>query len=76
MSQVRTTMRKLNAKEMLVARYVSEGHSNRSIAQELNCSPSYVKNVLWLIYIKLGLTQSCHRAALAVWYVQNRKADN
>ena len=46
----------LSKRELQVAQLVSEGHSNREIAQQLSLSQHTVKNYLFHIFEKLGMS--------------------
>ncbi len=56
----------LSARELEVLRMVAQGHSNQRIATEMNVSPSTVKNHLYSVYQKIGVTSRSQAVAQAV----------
>lgn len=60
--------RDLNKKQLWVAKLVSEGMKNRDIASVIGSTEHVVKNVLRVVYDKLGLW---NRVELALWYLAN-----
>jgi DNA-binding NarL/FixJ family response regulator len=59
-------MRLLSKREEEVVRYVTEGLQNRDIARELNLSEHTIKNYLFRIYDKLGVSSRVELVMYAV----------
>ena len=64
--------RALSAREMEIARLISRGLPNKTIARTLELSPSTVSSHLKRIFLKLGVRS---RTELAVWFVSCRDAE-
>ena len=62
-------MEKLTKRELQIAELVSEGLTNRAIAERLFLSTHTIKAVLEQIYFKLKLH---NRVQLAVYFLKNR----
>jgi len=61
-ARARVPADKLTARELEIARHISEGRDYKAIAQDLNLSPATVKTHTNKIYVKLGIND---RATLA-----------
>jgi len=67
--RVRLLGQRLTTREAEVTQLVSEGHSNRTIADRLGISEQTVKNHLTAVYDKTG---TASRVQLALWKVRNK----
>ena len=63
-------MQRLSKRELEVAKLISEGFSNKQIAEELFISEHTVKSILENIFLKLDIH---NRVLLAIMYVQYTK---
>lgn len=61
------TNKSLTGRQQEIVSAVLEGATNRQIAARLHLSEQTVKNQLWRVYGKLGIT---NRLQLAVWALQ------
>jgi DNA-binding CsgD family transcriptional regulator len=57
--------RDLSPRQKRVIELVAEGLTNRDVAEQLGISPGVVRNHLYRIYDKVGIS---NRVELALWY--------
>ena len=64
-------MQRLSKRELEVAKLISEGFSNKQIAEELFISKHTVKSILENIFLKLDIH---NRVLLAIYYYEYSKS--